>query len=395
LFTNPIYNTWIELTFYQNEADVLKYASSLIASGMPPGVLMIDDGWSEYYGDWKFHTGKFPNFKEMLTKLHQLGFQVMLWVCPFITADTIKYREARNNGLLIKDNSGKPYIVQWWNGYSAVLDFTNPNTNKFMSAQLESLLKIGVDGFKFDAGDSVYYKDDNITYGNVTPNEQSNLWAIFGEQYEYNEFRVTFGAGGYGLLQRLCDKEHSWGENGIKSLIPDTLLQGITGHPYSCPDMIGGGEYKNFHSLGNDNLDQELFIRHSEIACLMPAMQFSAAPYRVLNSFYFNAIMKSIETRSKYQTYINECLESIKTGGEPVIRYMSYEFPDEPVELLIDQFMLGKKYLIAPICEKGINRRKLYLPKGKWKKDTTEIQSQGEYVVSDTEFGIPIIFERL
>ena len=45
LFTNPQYNTWIELMYDQNEADILKYAQDIIDNGYPPGVLMIDDNW--------------------------------------------------------------------------------------------------------------------------------------------------------------------------------------------------------------------------------------------------------------------------------------------------------------------------------------------------------------
>ncbi len=75
-------------------------------------------------------------------------------------------------------------------------------------------------------------------------------------------------------MQRLCDKEHSWGEGGIASLIPDVLLQGITGHPYSCPDMIGGGEYLNFKEMESLKLDEELFVRHCEIACLIQLCNF-------------------------------------------------------------------------------------------------------------------------
>ena len=48
------------------------------------------------------------------------------------------------------------------------------------------------------------------------------------------------------IMQRLWDKAHSWGEEGVLSLTSDVLLQGITGHPYYRPDMIGGGEYLNF-----------------------------------------------------------------------------------------------------------------------------------------------------
>ena len=43
LFTQPQYNTWIELVYNQNQADILKYAHSIIDNGFPPGVLMIDD----------------------------------------------------------------------------------------------------------------------------------------------------------------------------------------------------------------------------------------------------------------------------------------------------------------------------------------------------------------
>ena len=37
LFKNPIYNTWIELTFDQNQKDILKYTDGILANGMPPG----------------------------------------------------------------------------------------------------------------------------------------------------------------------------------------------------------------------------------------------------------------------------------------------------------------------------------------------------------------------
>lgn len=395
LFKKVIYNTWIELTFYQSQKAVLNYAENILKSGMPAGVLMIDDGWSEYYGEWSFHTGKFPDPEKMLDQLHQMGFQVMVWVCPYVSADSVRYREARDLGILVKNPDGKPYIAEWWNGFSAVLDFSNQGAEKWMKSQLEKLRTLGVDGFKFDAGDSIYYREDNQTCGNVTPDEQSRLWAQFGEKYSYNEYRVTFKAGGYALMQRLCDKEHSWGSTGVASLIPDTLLQGITGHPYGCPDMIGGGEYLNFQETSKGRLDEELFVRHCEIACLMPAMQFSAAPYRILSEENFSAIMKSIRTREKYIPYIMELLNRAWESGEPLVRYMTYEFPSEPVEEIIDQFMLGERYLVAPVYEKGKKGRDVYLPKGKWILNERKIKSVGEKLYFDSTPGIPLIFEKV
>lgn len=53
-FKAPVYNSWIELTYYQTQENILKYAKGILENGFPSGVLMIDDGWSPYYGRWQF-----------------------------------------------------------------------------------------------------------------------------------------------------------------------------------------------------------------------------------------------------------------------------------------------------------------------------------------------------
>ena len=90
-FTMPQYNTWIELMYNQNQKDILKYAHSIIDNVFPPGVLMIDDNWQRYYGNFDFRAEKFQNPKEMVDELHQLGFKVMLWISPFVSADSQEY----------------------------------------------------------------------------------------------------------------------------------------------------------------------------------------------------------------------------------------------------------------------------------------------------------------
>lgn len=385
-FSEIIYNSWIELTFYQNEKDIMKYARGILENGMPTGVLMIDDGWSEYYGNWTFHSGKFPDAKGMLEKLHDMGFKVMVWVCPFISPDTLKFRDALSKDILIKTEDGELYILHWWNGYSAVLDMSNPNAVKWLREQLDLLLEMGVDGFKFDAGDSFFYSEDCKTYKNTTPNEQSVMWEEFGEKYRFNEYRAAFNAGGKPLLQRLCDKQHSWNEEGVGGLVPDSLLQGITGHPFCCPDMIGGGEYVNFYQAVGNHFDEDLFVRHCQIAALMPTMQFSAAPYRVLTKENFKKVKDCLELREKFIGYIMKLVDEVTVQGEPIIRYMSYEFPNEPVEEFITQFMLGSKVLVAPICSEGQTGRYVYLPKGKWIKDGEKIESDGKlYWIEETD----------
>ncbi|MCG8514154.1 MAG: hypothetical protein MI740_08435, partial [Halanaerobiales bacterium] len=95
------YNTWIELMYDQNQEDILKYAHDIIDNGFPPGVLMIDDNWQEDYGKWDFYPSRFSNPKAMMDELHNLGFKVMMWVCPFVSPDCDVYRDLASKGAFL------------------------------------------------------------------------------------------------------------------------------------------------------------------------------------------------------------------------------------------------------------------------------------------------------
>lgn len=387
LFRAPVYNTWIELTFHQTQEAVLQYAKNIVDHGLEPGTLMIDDGWSECYGDWRFHSGRFPDPAGMLRELKTLGFSVMVWVCPFVTPDSMAWRDAKSRGILVKGTDGRPYLSEWWNGWSGVLDFSNEKAVEWFDRQLALLMECGVDGFKFDAGDSIYYPG-----GAIDGNEQSRLWALYGEKFAFNEYRASWKAGGCSLLQRLCDKEHSWGEKGIGALIPDTLIQGLTGHPYGCPDMIGGGEYLNFALENAAGLDQELFLCHSEIACMMPVIQFSAAPWRVLDADNFARLKRQLEIRKTYEEERLAAVHQAAKTGEPVIRHMEYAFPGQGFEMVMDQFMMGERILAAPCIKKGEQGRMVALPSGVW-NCRGRLLAGGKTIYLDREGDGPIILE--
>ena len=175
-FRIPQYNTWIELMYDQNQRDVLAYAQGILDSGLPAGILMIDDGWAEDYGRWEFNRRLFPDPKGMMDHLHALGFKVMLWTCPFISPDSVEFKQLRDRGLLVRDATGDPAIRPWWNGYSAVLDLSHPEAAAWYREKNDRLMReYGVDGFKFDAGDGSFYRDDDQTYGHVSAAEQTEL----------------------------------------------------------------------------------------------------------------------------------------------------------------------------------------------------------------------------
>ena len=87
----------------------------------------------------------------------------------------------------MEDNEEKrPAIIRWWNGASALLDFTNPIAEKWFIDQLKSLMETyDIDGFKFDAGDANFYTGDIISNKSITPNEHSELFAKIGTSISF------------------------------------------------------------------------------------------------------------------------------------------------------------------------------------------------------------------
>lgn len=381
MFSHPQYNTWIELVYNQNEEDILKYAKSIIDHGYPPGVIMIDDNWQENYGVWDFSPRRFKNPKKMIKQLHEMGFKVMLWVCPFISPDSQTFRHLAKEGMLIldhqkeqdvlwSDTKNKSAVIRWWNGASACLDLSNPKTVDWFKGQLNYLIdEYSVDGFKFDAGDANFYANNIHSFKPSTPNDHTTYFAEIGLDYPLNEYRASWKMAGYPLVQRLRDKEHKWED--LKKLIPDQMSQSLMGYAYTCPDMIGGGEYQSFQNIST--IDEELIVRSAQVHALMPMMQFSVAPWRVLSKENNKICLEAALLHTKMADYILELTKKASITGKPIVQPMALAYPKSNFENVKDQFLLGDDIIIAPVVEQGMRKRDVILPKGKWKADDGKV----------------------
>ncbi|MBQ9741632.1 MAG: glycoside hydrolase, partial [Kiritimatiellae bacterium] len=247
-FSAPQYNTWIELTYNQNEKDILAYAQSMLDNGLPPGVLMIDDTWQAGYGDWRFEPTRFKDPKGMMDKLHAQGFKVILWMCPWVSMDIPAFRRIAwgtnpndvkgypTKGGFLMDGT-KPAAIRWWNGYSALLDLTHPNAQAWFKEQLDGLVRdFGADGFKFDGGAVDNYAQGFGTYDRkASSGDQVLAYAKYCLEYPVCEYRNAWRFQGQPVVERLHDKGHEWSE--LQKLVPDMIGGGLLGHPFMCPDM--------------------------------------------------------------------------------------------------------------------------------------------------------------
>jgi len=360
----PIWTTWARYKMAINAQTVRDFALDIRKHGFPGGTLEIDDKWQREYGDTDFDPDRFPDAAAMVQQLNELGFAVTIWVMPFIVAASANANEAIVNNFLVNREDGTPYEIMWWQGPGYLLDVTNPYALEWFAGKLAALQKnTGLAGFKFDAGEGNYLPEDAVTFRTITRSEYSTLWVEFAAaRFPYCEVRCGWNSQRNAVLFRQWDKVSTWGlDNGLASVITSALALSMCGYPFVLPDMIGGNAYNGVTA------DRELLIRWTQASALMLAIQFSLAPWD------YDA--ETVEICRKYAQLHTDLADDrlffarqATQTGDPMIRPLFWHNPREMETYTIsDEYMLGDKYVVAPVVTQGATTRDVYLPAGKWR----------------------------
>lgn len=376
-FRQPILNTWVELNYNQNEKDVLAYAQSFLDNGMKPGVLMIDCFWqTDAFGPWVFHAGRFRDPKGLVDRLHAMGFKVMLWHAPFVTMDAVPYRLLRDEGGLLVDSRLKRYgrayqglPIQWWDGYSAVYDPTSPAGRAWYRGVLKRLMDdYGVDGFFFDgAGPHEFPPGDYVAHERTAqPTDLVRAFQSVALEVPFQQLREAWKLGGEPIMNTLRDKQPKWSE--VRRCVADMIAAGQLGYPFVVADLVGGGTCGN-NGKGVFGLawQEELFIRHLEVECLSPMIQFSGSPWRLLSPAAQGIVRDLLALRARFAPYVEKVAEATGRTGLPMLRSLDFQYPGNGYERVLDQFLLGDDLLVAPVVEGGVTEREVLIPPGRWR----------------------------
>lgn len=362
LFVKPTWTTWAIMKTEVSQEKVLHFSEQIIENQYPYGILEIDDRWQSHYGDLFFDPDRFPDPGLMIDILHSRGFKVTSWVIPFFDPKSEAYCYGSQNGYFVKDRSGDPYLVSWWQGQGALLDITNPQALDWFHNNLMALMKkTGLDGFKFDAGEACFIPRDAVFHMPISPNEYTNRYI----QYISDNFLITEARSGWlnqssPIFFRQWDKSSTWGaDNGLQSLITGILALGLTGYPFILPDMVGGNAYK-------ETPNAELMIRWTQANALLPAIQFSLPPWEIsaeCNRICHQYALMHVE----YSDLIYRLAEETVKTGNPIIRPIWwYSLNDDTALSCDDEFLLGNNLLVAPVMSAMAESRDIYLPEGKW-----------------------------
>ena len=184
------------------------------------------------------------------------------------------------------------------------------------------------------------------------------------------------------------DVSRSW--SGLQAQLPVMLGLSMSGIPYAHADAGGfaGGEG-----------DKELYVRWLEFAQYTPIFRpHGTALYEVdPNAFSFPSEIaliddpyRAIATKVAQQRYWllpynYSCAYSQAVNAEPIVSPLYYYFGDDATALEVgDEFMNGENLLVAPVTEKGITARNVYLPKGEWYElNSSSKRSGGAWITKE------------
>ncbi len=382
-FTLPQWNNWIEIFLNgvnQKAAD--DYTADLAKSAFPCGVYMMDGGWLSHQGSYEFYEKDFPDPKGLFDRINAHGWTPLIWTAHFVSPDSREYKKLRYHDthncldyLAYRKTPGSraAAVVRWWSGISAIYDLTKPEANAYYAKILHEFAdKYGIKGFKFDAGDPRFFAEDCRFHDEkAEPVDYTRLYAeLAAREFPFHEIRVSWKCGGLPLVTRLNDRAHAWtGKNAQDTVIPQVVAAGLLGCPYLVADMVGGGLEVSF--VGKE-IDEKLFVRSAAMQALMPMVQFSLLPARHLSPEGVKLCREFAQLHVDFAPYIMEQVRHAATTGEPIVRAMEYEFPHQGFNRPMQQFMLGNRWLVAPVVTAD-DAKMVELPAGKWRDDLGEM----------------------
>jgi alpha-D-xyloside xylohydrolase len=383
------FGTWISSGFFVDSEDrVRDRAKKIRERDIPCDVLHLDTFWQHepYWSDLQWDPAQFPDPEQMLSDLADQGFKVCLWMNSYISHKSPLFEEASQKGYFLKTADGETYVADVWNGSheaSGIVDFTNPEATAWWKDLLRGPLRAGAALYKTDFAEGV--PADAVAFNGMTGTELHNVYTLL-----YNDAvcEVTREICGYDIVwarssylggqrhpaQWSGDVQCTWG--GLGGTIRGGLSHGLSGIPFWSHDTGG------FNGRPAD----DLYIRWAQFGALSPLLRYHGTTTREpweYSEQVERLAKESLKLRYSLAPYIYSAAVHSARTGEPMLRALCVDNPDDPVAWTADQeYRFGTDLLVAPVNDPSGERR-VYLPEGKWIDYwTKEVHEGGRYIAT-------------
>jgi alpha-glucosidase (family GH31 glycosyl hydrolase) len=137
------------------QQSALALVDGYLERDIPVTGVIIDSPWATGYNTFEWDAALFPRPQEMIDEFHRKGVRVLLWIVPVVNAGVEPmYSEARERGFFMqRDDSGVPAVFRWWKGEGSLLDLWNTDAVAWWKSKMDTVLAMGIDGWKLDGAE--------------------------------------------------------------------------------------------------------------------------------------------------------------------------------------------------------------------------------------------------
>ena len=158
-------------------------------------------------------------------------------------------------------------------------------------------------------------------------------------------------------------KDHGMGnqiegeiEKGAKVVVVEDLIS------------TGGSSLKAVAALREYGVEVVGMVASFTYGFGVAAEAFENAGVKLITLTNYEAVVEAAKLHQDLADDILALVHESEKTGEPIMRTLEYNDPHKGYAGIVDQFMLGDRYLIAPVLEQGKNSRIVHIPEGKWKR---------------------------
>uniref|UniRef100_A0A1A7YRW6 Glucosidase, alpha, neutral AB n=1 Tax=Iconisemion striatum TaxID=60296 RepID=A0A1A7YRW6_9TELE len=367
---------------YNDQEDVRTVDAGFDEHDIPYDFIWLDiehtDG--KRYFTWDPH--KFASPKDMLQGLKDKKRNMVAIVDPHIKVDSNYkiHNEIRSRGFYVKNKDGGDYEGWCWPGNAGYPDFTRPDMRAWWASMFS------YDQYEGSMENLYTWNDMNEPSVFNGPEVTMHKDAMHGS-WEHRDIHNLYGlyvhrATTEGLIQRSGGVERPFvltraffagsqrygavwtGDNAaewdhLKISIPMCLSLGLVGISFCGADV--GGFFKSPST--------ELLVRWYQTGAYQPFFRAHAhldTPRRepwLFGPENTALIREVVRQRYTFLPYWYQLFYHAYRTGEPVMRALWVEYPQDPATFAVDdEFLIGRDLLVHPVTEEGARGVTAFLP---------------------------------
>lgn len=344
-------------------AQVLEDADKLHALGIPIGWVELDNPWESRacYGSMTFDAGQFPDPAGMIADLHKRSVKLMIWISPLVRKEYCPPSTIYAQSALF-ESGGSAYTI----------DLTDQTALSTFESRLQSLVAMGIDGFKGDRGDEIDLEGatlaggSGVTIHNLYPllyaRAVADVIRASGKQGTFATMFRSGAPGSPGAVPGFWGGDQEGTFAGLQSAIHDGLSAGIAG--YSTWGSDTGG-------YGSDGLTSEVFVRWAQFSAISPVFEVGGVGGNATFWNYGEPTISMFRAAAvlHYELfpYVYELARNANATGVPVLRPLALEYPHDAQAWQQDlEVLVGHNLLAVPVTTAAPAVPQVYLPAGRW-----------------------------